>query len=175
MGKKKKHKWKCFVCKKANWAKVSQLEKNFPSDWHTTDEVVVVLNCRHCQQANHVRVSGLLQSKKIWELKAIGQDELGTIGTMVGKTTPMPMDMVRYLQHQQRIVPWADIHEKETLLIYQVYIEDGDIMTRLRGLTRKELMEDIEHILFADLDPAVKEEIIKDFRSFLRRAHEIGS
>jgi hypothetical protein len=101
-------------------------------------------------------------------VKSVTIDDISHDDT-ISQDTTMSRDMIRLLRAQHRIAPWSDIFEKETILVFHVFVEDGAIKTRLRGLTMDPLRGDIENTLAASLDPTFREVIMGDYNSYVQR------
>jgi hypothetical protein len=160
MARREKFKWKCKVCKKTNYIRRNRLERHIGDmDALTTDVAVVELKCGRCNQKNYVEVTGLLQSGQ-WEIRAFKPSSLQDPRAVVSKDVDLNLDEVRMLMAQGRVAPWSDLFEKETLLIYQVYVEEGDIKTRIRThmLTKELLIESIR---------VLEEEIAEPYRKII--------
>lgn len=165
--KREKFKWKCKKCKKSNFAKKNVVQRHIKDfDELTTDTAIIELPCGRCHTKNLVEVSGLLGSG-LWLLRTIKGKAPTYPRAVVSKDTDMALDKVRMLMAQGRVAPWSDIFDKETVLIYQVYVEDGDIKTRLRShMVKEELVSESFNVLERDISEPYLEMIHQDLEKY---------
>jgi hypothetical protein len=170
MPKPKKYKWKCKKCKKSNFVKENVIKRHIKDfDEHTTDTAIIELPCGRCHDKTYIEVSGLLQTG-LWKLRPIKASQLKDPRAVVSKDVALKLDEVRMLMAQGRVAPWSDIHSKETILIYQVYVEDGAILTRLRThMMTEPLMNEAYHVLERDIAEPYLEMIRNDLEKFDKR------
>lgn len=170
MPKPKKYKWRCKKCKKSNFVKENVIKRHIKDfDEHTTDTAIIELPCGRCHDKTYIQVSGLLQSGQ-WFLRSVKSKQLKDPRAVVSKDVDLKLDEVRMLMAQGRVAPWSDILSKETLLIYQVFVEDGDIKTRLRThMMTDELMQEAYHVLERDISQAYLKIIQDDLARYDKR------
>lgn len=167
MVKAKKYKWKCKKCKKSNFVKENVIKRHIKDfDIITTDIALIELPCGRCHSKTLIEVSGLLQSGQ-WILKSMQAKQLADPRAVISKDVDVTLDEVRVLMAQGRVAPWSDVLKKDTLLIYQVYVEDGDIKTRLRTHMMSEaLISEAYSILERDIAEAYFEIIEADLKRY---------